>query len=48
MDYAFANIKDLFIVIYLDELTVFSKKAADRAPEAGFQKMRKVWILNKS
>lgn len=29
VDYAFANIKDIFIVIYLDDLTVYSKKATD-------------------
>jgi hypothetical protein len=29
MDYAFVDIKDILIVIYLDELTIYSKKAVD-------------------
>jgi hypothetical protein len=31
MDYAFADIKDIFIVIYLDNLTIFSKKEANHS-----------------
>jgi hypothetical protein len=29
MDYAFVDIKDVFIVIYLDDLIVYSKRVVD-------------------
>ena len=46
MDYAFADIKDQFIVIYLDDMTVFSKRAVDHLEhlEQVFVRCRKFGI----
>jgi hypothetical protein len=34
IDYAFVDIKDCFIIIYLDDMIVFSKKSTDYSLEA--------------